>query len=126
MDGRRTSRTNVRCRAAEPADTVTDMNLSASPALHPRASVTVEAAADLVNVDTATIRGWSRAGSIEVEWRGDMEVVRLDQVRALAATSSRRRPAGAALRERLDGATLGPTRSVTDLQALARGRRIGS
>jgi len=84
--------------------------------------VTVEAAAALVDVDTGTIRAWSRSGSIELEVRGDMEVVRLDQVRAVAAARARHRPRGAALRERLDGARLPSTLSVTDLQALARGR----
>jgi hypothetical protein len=91
--------------------------------MHPKASVTLEAAANLVNIDTATIRRWSEDGSIEVEWRGDMEVVRLDQVRAAAAgTHGRRRPGGAALRERLDGASLGETLSVIDLQEQARER----
>lgn len=51
-----------------------------------------------------------------------MEVVRLDQVRAVAASSHRPRPRSAALRERLEGATLGDTLSVIDLQELARGR----
>jgi hypothetical protein len=89
--------------------------------LHPRASVTLQAAADLVDVDAATIRRWTDSGSIEVELRGDMEVVRLDQVRAAAASNRGRRRSGAdALRERLDGATLGGTLSVLDLQEQAR------
>jgi hypothetical protein len=46
-------------------------------------SVTVEAAARLVDVDVATIKHWSDVGSIEIEQRGDMDVVRLDQVRQL-------------------------------------------
>ncbi|HET9671421.1 MAG TPA: hypothetical protein VFQ40_01060 [Actinomycetota bacterium] len=96
---------------------------STSPALHPKASVTLDAAADLVRVDAETIRRWWESGSIEVERRGDMEVVRLDQVRAAAAADrGRRRPSGAALRERLDGASLGDTLSVIDLQELARER----
>ena len=91
--------------------------------MHPKASVTLDAAATLVNVDAATIRRWSEDGSIEVEWRGDMEVVRLDQVRSAAASNQgRRRPRGAALRERLDGASLGETLSVIDLQEQARER----
>jgi hypothetical protein len=90
--------------------------------MHPKGSVTLDAAATLVNVDAATIRRWSDDGSIEVEWRGDMEVVRLDQVRAAAASNRRRRPRGAALRERLDGAPLGETLSVIDLQEQARER----
>jgi hypothetical protein len=50
-------------------------------------SVTVEAAARLVDVDVATIRHWSEVGSIEIEQRGDMDVVRLDRVRALRSSS---------------------------------------
>lgn len=51
------------------------------------ASVTVEAAARLVDVDVDTIRHWSDVGSIEIEQRGDMQVVRLDQVRQLTNSS---------------------------------------
>lgn len=92
-------------------------------ALHPKASVTIEAAAALISRDPETIRRWSAEGSIELERRGDMEVVRLDQVRAAAASAhGRRRSHGAALRERLDGAPLGDTLSVIDLQQLARVR----
>lgn len=83
--------------------------------------MTLQAAADLVRVDAETIRRWTDAGSIEIERRGDMEVVRLDQVRALAASSRPRRRSGAdALRERLQGVTLGGTLSVIDLQERAR------
>ena len=51
------------------------------------ASVTVEAAARLVNVDVARIRHWSDVGSLEIQQRGDMDVVRFDQVRALATSA---------------------------------------
>ena len=51
------------------------------------ASVTIEAAARLVDVDVTTIRHWSDVGSIEIERRGDMHVVRLDQVRQLTDSS---------------------------------------
>jgi len=51
------------------------------------ASVTVEAAARLVDVDVETIRHWSDIGSIEIEKRGDMDVVRLDRVRVLTDPS---------------------------------------
>lgn len=84
--------------------------------------MTLQAAAELVRVDAETIRRWTDAGSIEIERRGDMEVVRLDQVRAVAASNHGRRQRGAALRERLDGATLGETLSVIDLQERARDR----
>jgi hypothetical protein len=92
-------------------------------ALDKHASVTVEAAAQLVDVDAATIRHWSEIGSIEIEVRGDMEVVRLDQVRALSSSPQRRRPSSrrGALRDRLRGTVL-DTLSVVDLQALARDR----
>jgi hypothetical protein len=59
-------------------------------ALGKNASVTVEAAARLVDVDVATIRHWSDVGSIEIERRGDMDVVRLDRVRALTDRSRMR------------------------------------
>lgn len=91
-------------------------------ALHPKASVTVDAAANLVQLDVETIRRWSADGTIEIELRGDMEVVRLDQVRHAAATRPRPRVSSrAALRARLDGATIEDL-SVVDLQELARGR----
>ncbi len=51
------------------------------------ASVTIEAAARLVDVDVATIRHWSDVGSIEIEQRDDMHLVRLDQVRQLTNSS---------------------------------------
>lgn len=51
------------------------------------ASVTIEAAARSVDVDVATIRHWSDVGSIEIEQRGDMHLVRLDQVRQLTNSS---------------------------------------
>ena len=51
------------------------------------ASVTVEAAARLVDVDVATIEHWSDVGSIEIERRGDMHVVRLDRVKQLTDSS---------------------------------------
>lgn len=99
------------------------MTKDTTSALHPRASVTVDAAANLVHIDAETIRRWSKDGSIEIELRGDMEVVRLDQVRQAAATRRERRSNRAALRARLDGATVEDL-SVIDLQELAR-ERVG-
>ena len=49
--------------------------------------MTIEAAARLVDVDVATIRHWSDIGSIEIEQRGEMDVVRLDRVRMLTDSS---------------------------------------
>ena len=87
---------------------------------HP--SVTVEAAAELMNVSVDRIREWASAGSIEIETRGDMDIVRLEDVRALAARqrSSRVR----ALRDRLREADAqsDDVVSVIDLQELARER----
>jgi hypothetical protein len=87
------------------------------------ASVTVDAAAELVNVDSATIRRWSASGTVEIEWRGDMEVVRLDQVEAANAMSRRERSSSqrGELRSRLEGATIDEL-SVAGLQQLARDR----
>ena len=88
---------------------------------HP--SVTIEAAADLTDVDVPTVRGWAREGALVIEQRGDMEVVQLDEVRAVAA---RRRPSRrGALRDRLADSGMAPTGEVVniaDLQGLARKR----
>jgi hypothetical protein len=84
--------------------------------------VTIEAAAELVNVDTNTIRAWSDSGFIEIEWRGDMEVVRLDLIEAVA--TSQRRPRSrerSGLRARLEGTVVGDP-DVGALQQLARER----
>jgi predicted site-specific integrase-resolvase len=100
------------------------MTDSEPTALHPKASVTVDAAANLVRIDAETLRRWSEDGIIEIELRGDMEVVRLDQVRHAAATRRERRSSRAALRARLGGATIEDL-SVVDLQELAR-ERVGA
>jgi hypothetical protein len=87
-----------------------------------RTSVTIQAAAELVNVDTKTIRRWSDSGFIEIEWRGDMEVVRLDLIEAVAASQRRlksREHSG--LRARLEGAVVGEP-DVGALQQIARER----
>ena len=86
------------------------------------ASVTVEAAARLVDVDVETIRHWSDIGSIEIEQRGDMDVVRLDRVRVL--TDPSKTGTGGArhglLRALLRDAPRSETPSVVVLQELAR------
>jgi hypothetical protein len=87
------------------------------------ASVTIEAAARLVDVDVATIRHWSDVGSIEIERRGDMDVVRLDRVRQL--TSSSRAGAGSrsgSLRALLRDAEQIESPSVVGLQELVRAK----
>ena len=86
------------------------------------ASVTVEAAARLVDIDVATIRHWSDIGSIEIEQRGEMDVVRLDRVRMLT-DSSRVGTKGTRfglLRALLRGAPMIETSSVVVLQEIAR------
>lgn len=86
------------------------------------ASVTIEAAARLVDVDVATIRHWSDVGSIEIEQRGEMDVVRLDRVRMLT-DSSRVGTKGTRyglLRTLLRDAPKTETPSVVVLQELAR------
>lgn len=87
--------------------------------------VTIEAAAELTNTGVPTLREWARRGDLTIEQRGDMEVVQLEEVTALAsrhrATSKR-----GGLRDRLKEAdgrpSAGEVVTVTDLQELARGR----
>lgn len=86
------------------------------------ASVTVEAAARLVGVDVARIRHWSEVGSLEIQRRGDMDVVRFDQVRALA-TAARMGTEGSgagSLRALLRDTPRIESVSVSLLQELAR------
>ena len=91
----------------------------------PNGSVPIEAAAELADVDVRTIRQWAAIGAIEIEWRGEMEVVRLDRLKFLVSTwempgrdrSSQRE----AIRGLLGDATI-ITPSVTSLQELARER----
>jgi hypothetical protein len=90
--------------------------------LNKNASVTIEAAARLVNVDVATIRHWSDIGSIKIEQRGEMDVVRLDRVRMLT-DSSRAGTRGTRyglLRALLRDAPKTQTPSVVVLQEIAR------
>ena len=47
-------------------------------------SVTIESAAELLNVEVRAIRQWSAIGSLQIERRGDVELVHLGQVKALA------------------------------------------
>jgi hypothetical protein len=85
------------------------------------ASVTVEAAARLVDVDVETIRHWSDIGSIEIEQRGDMDVVRLDRVRVLTDSSrASRGTRHGLLQALLRDAPRSETPSVVVLQELVR------
>lgn len=88
---------------------------------HP--SVTIEAAAELTNEAVATLRGWAGRGALLIERRGDMDVVQLDEVRAVASKhrASRRGALQDRLRDR-DSETLADVVSIVDLQQLARER----
>lgn len=89
-------------------------------------SVSIESAAELVNVDVREIRQWSAIGSLQIERRGDLEVVHLGQVKALArspiATGDRKDVQRGALRALLREAKVVDAQSVAGLQALARER----
>jgi hypothetical protein len=88
------------------------------------ASVPLEAASELVGVQIGQIRGWAENGSIEIERRGDLEVVHLDAVEALAHPRHvAHRDRCYMLRRLLDGITL-ETQSVLELQQLAREREL--
>ncbi len=50
------------------------------------ASVSIHAAAELTNVEVRKIRQWAATGALTIESRGDMEVVRLHEVKALSVT----------------------------------------
>ena len=89
-------------------------------------SVTIESAAALMNIEVRAIRQWSAIGSLQIERRGDEELVHLGQVQALARSpigigdrsgEPARRPARPAPRSQAVDA-----QSVAGLQALARER----
>lgn len=87
------------------------------------ASVTIEAAAELANVDIITIRKWSANGFLEIEQRGGMEAVRLEDVDALAtAEASRMTMQRGALRGLLREKAKVEPLDVSGLQKLVRER----
>jgi hypothetical protein len=92
------------------------------PSVVSGASVPIEAAGELAGVDVSQIRGWSADGAIEIQRRGELEVVRLDLVEALSQ-SPRTPPRDRRymLRRLLDGVRL-ETPSVVELQRIARER----
>jgi hypothetical protein len=88
---------------------------------HP--SVTIEAAAELNDIDVATVRGWAHEGVLVIEQRGDMEVVQLEEVKALAARRRATKRGGLLDRLADSGETpAGQVVSIADLQVLARER----
>jgi DNA-binding transcriptional MerR regulator len=88
-------------------------------------SVTIEAAAELMNIEVRVIREWSAIGSLQIERRGDEEVVHLGQVRALIrsplGSGAGVEPRRGALRMLLRD-TRTDTESIAGLQELARER----
>ena len=89
-------------------------------------SVTIESAAELLNVEVRAIRPWSAIGSLQIERRGDVELVHLGQVKALArspmVTGDRKETRRGGLRALLLEETPVDAQSVSGLQALARDR----
>lgn len=87
-------------------------------------SVTIEVAAELMNIEVRTIREWSAIGSLQIELRGDDEVVHLGQVRTLfrspmgSGSAGSRRGALRVLRRD----TRSDAESIAGLQELARER----
>lgn len=87
-------------------------------------SVTIEVAAELMNIEVRAIREWSAMGSLRIERRGDDEVVHLGQVRTLfrspmgSGNAGSRRGALRVLRR--DTST--DAESIAGLQELARER----
>lgn len=91
------------------------------PSVVSGASVPLRAACELTGVDVGQIRRWAEDGAIEIEQRGELEVVRLDLVEALSDPPKPIRDRRYMLRRLLEGAKL-ETRSVAELQRLARER----
>ena len=87
------------------------------------ASVSIHAAAELVNVEVRAIRQWAAAGLLTIGFQGETEIVRLEEVKALSGTPWRRPPSrrGEGLRGRMAGETT-ETLSVLDLQEKVRVR----
>lgn len=92
------------------------------PSVVSGASVPLEAASELMCIDVDQIRRWAAIGAVEIENRGELEVVRLDTVEALSNSPRALRPDGRyMLRRLLDGVRI-ETPSVVELQRIARER----
>jgi hypothetical protein len=89
-------------------------------------SVSIESAAELLHVEVRAIRQWSAIGSLQIDRRGDLELVHLGQVKALARSSisigDRKERQRGGLRGLLREAKTVDAQSVAGLQALARER----
>ena len=87
--------------------------------------VSIDTAAEASRIDVRTLRQWAATGAIDIEHRGQTELVRLDRVKHLSA--SRGFPAGRQERSSLQGLlrdaeVAHSTTSVAELQELARRR----
>jgi DNA-binding transcriptional MerR regulator len=91
---------------------------------NPDASVTIETAAELANVDAHTIRRWSEDGLLQIDQRGQVETVQQADVLALAAlrTTRSRGARRGSLRGLLREADRPESLDVTGLQELVRER----
>ena len=88
-------------------------------------SVTIETAAELMEIEVRTIRQWSAIGSIAIERRNDAELVDLRQVQALVRSGivpGAKAARSGALRSLLREAGVVDATSVAGLQELARER----
>jgi hypothetical protein len=88
-------------------------------------TVTIESAAELMNVDVRSLRQWSAIGSLDIERRGDDEFVHLGTVQALLRSGivpGRQDARRGALRGLLREAKSVDSQSVAGLQELARER----
>ena len=89
-------------------------------------TVSIESAAELMQVEVRAIRQWSAIGSLQIERRGAVELVHLGQVKALArspiAIGDRKETQRTGLRALLREAKAVDAQSVAGLQALARER----
>ena len=87
-------------------------------------AVTIERAAELMDIDVRSIRQWSAIGSLRIGRRGDAELVDLAQLRALTRSGlgGRRETRRGALQGLLREAKAVDSQSVAGLQELARER----
>lgn len=87
-------------------------------------SVAIETAAERARVDVLTIRKWSADGLLEIERRGETEVVRLPDVDALASweTSRQKATRRGTIRGLLKESTRVKPLDVSGLQKLVRDR----
>ena len=89
-------------------------------------TMTIESAAELLDIDVRSIRQWSAIGSLRIERRGNSELVDLAQLRTLLRSGllagGRRETRRGALQGLLREAQAVDPRSVAGLQELARER----